>query len=332
MKSETNDIVVFLEPPGDRRDDINKGLVTEGARIARLTKGMLHAVTVGKPAVETHTIEGYGAERLIEVEGEGLQSYSGESYAWAAALALHDVPFRLLLFAHSDRGKDLAARVAALLKTAAVTDCTDIRYGDGSLSYIRPTYGGQLEQEVRYGTTATEIASIRTAGLYPRKEEFGLPLEVIRKSIDIPAGLRVPRSLDTVPPDYRTVDILYAKRILGVGAGATESLGPVEELAHLLGASLAATRPVVDDGLIEKARMVGQTGKTVAPDLYLSLGISGSPHHIAGIQDAKKVFAVNLDPRAPMFSFSDKAFAGDLRTLLPKLLARIKRHRGGEAL
>jgi electron transfer flavoprotein alpha subunit len=97
------------------------------------------------------------------------------------------------------------------------------------------------------------------------------------------------------------------------------------ELSTLLDAPIGTTRPVVDDGLLPKARMIGQTGKTVSPDVYLALGISGSPHHVAGIQQTKKVFSINKDVRAPIFDLSDMAFNGDLDTILPKLVARIKR-------
>lgn len=330
--NRANDIVVFLEPPGERRDDLNRGLVTEGVRIARLTGGRVSALTVGTPAVSGDSIEGYGAVALIEVNGDRLRDYTGETYAFAVAKALEDVPFGLLLFGHTDRGREVAPLVASLLATAAVTDCTDIRFADGHLSYVRQPYGRQLEEEIRYGRPAREVASIRTEGLYRRKEA-GSPasLKVIRKSVDIPANLRSPRPLDIVPPDYRTVDILYAKRIVGVGAGAAESLGQVEELARLLGASVAATRPVVDDGLIAKTRMIGQTGKSVTPDLYLALGVSGSPHHVAGVQEAKRVLSINLDPRAPMFAFSDTAFVGDVRSLLPRLIALITRYRNGDS-
>jgi electron transfer flavoprotein alpha subunit len=134
------------------------------------------------------------------------------------------------------------------------------------------------------------------------------------------------RSLQLIPPDFKTIDILYAKRIVGVGSGCSD-LSLAEELAQLLEASVGTTRPMVDDGHIPKKRMIGQTGKTVSPGLYMALGISGSPHHVAGIQQSRQILSVNLDPRAPVFGFSDVGFIGDLNSLLPKLIDRIKRHK-----
>ncbi len=321
-------IVVFLEPSGEKGDEINKGLVAEGARIARLTGGSLSALSVGSPAPAPETIEGYGASRLIRVGGSRLSRYAGETFAWAAAEVLKTMPFRLLLFAHTDRGSELAPRLAWLLDSAAAMDCVDLRVEEGRIVYARLVYGGQLGQEISYAVDVPQIASIRTDGLYPRKAAATAPsLSIVDLSVDVPASLRATEPLETIPADYRTVDILYAKTLIGIGAGSEESLALAEELADLLAAATAATRPVVDDGLVPKVRMVGQTGKTVAPDLYLALGISGSPHHVAGIQDAKEVLSVNRDPKAPVFGFSDAGFVGDVRSLLPKLIERIKRYR-----
>jgi electron transfer flavoprotein alpha subunit len=138
--------------------------------------------------------------------------------------------------------------------------------------------------------------------------------------------------LELLEPDPQTVDIVHAERIVGVGAGAAREglLDVVRELAALLQGAVGATRPVVDDGRLPKERLIGQTGKTVTPDLYLALGISGSPHHVAGVRDAGCILAVNRDDRAPIHGFSDTGFAGDLAEVLPALLQRIRRWRSEE--
>ena len=130
-----------------------------------------------------------------------------------------------------------------------------------------------------------------------------------------------------MPPDFRTVDIPFARRIVGVGSGASPLINLSEALALLLEGSIAATRPVVDDGFVPRERMIGQTGKTVSPGLYVALGISGSPHHVAGIQPAGRVLSLNIDAGAPIFGFSDTGFVCDLAGLLPKLIDRINRYR-----
>jgi electron transfer flavoprotein alpha subunit len=324
------DIVVFLETSGEKRDEINRGLLTEGHRLAQLLGGGLSTIMIGEEsAPEMELITEYGVSSLYRVKGDGISPYSAEVYAWALQQVLKDIPFRLLLFAHSDRGSDLAPRVAAYLDTACVSGCADICVEDGALLYVRLIYGAQFSQAVSFTGSSAEVASIMPEVLNIRDVTNTCRVRTVNISVEVPLELKGSISLGVIPPDYRTVDILYAKRIVGAGAGCAEPrlMRLIEELSHLLEGSVGTTRPVVDDGYLPKERMIGQTGKTVMPDLYLALGISGSPHHIAGIQQAKKIFSVNKDPRAPVFDVSDAGFVCDLSTLLPKLIDRIKRYR-----
>lgn len=329
MNSE-KDVIVFLEPFGENGDDINQGLLTEGNRIAGLLGGSLGAMIVGSPAGDSHILEDYGVSTLYRIEGERLSSaYSCEVFGWAAKEAIKDVPFRLLLFAHTDRGSELAPCIASYLNTTAVTACVDIRTKDRSLFYVRLVYGGQFEQEVSFSGPAFEVATIMPEVLDKKETGGSKPLRILDVAVEIPDDMISPTTLELIPPDYRTVDILYAKRIIGAGSGCGEPglLGLVEELAHLLEGSVGTTRPMVDDGYLPKERMIGQTGKTVSPELYVALGISGSPHHTAGIQQSKTILSVNADPRAPIFNMSDTGFVCDLNALLPKLIDFIKRYR-----
>jgi electron transfer flavoprotein alpha subunit len=328
MKTQ-RDIIVFLESSGEKAEIINRALLAEGGRIAGLLGGKLLAMTVGDAAADVMTaLAGeYGSSTLYCVEGSDLSAYSCEAFAWAATVALRGIPSRLILFAHSDRGSELAPRIAYGLDTAVVSDCADIRVRQGELFYVRQPFGGQFEQEVSYKGGLPEIATIRTEAAAGRKAPTPTSPGVVVVPAEVPSGLARTKSLDVTPPDFRTVDILYAKRIIGVGSGCGPLLALAEELALLLRGSVGTTRPVVDDGYIPKKRMIGQTGKTVAPELYMGLGVSGSPHHVAGIQQSGEIMSVNLDPRAPIFNFSDAAFVADLKGLLPKLIDRIKRYR-----
>jgi electron transfer flavoprotein alpha subunit len=144
-----------------------------------------------------------------------------------------------------------------------------------------------------------------------------------------PEGAAPVQRLELMPPDARTVDLVHAKRIVaaGMGAAGEELLATVHELAELLDGSVGATRPVVDEGRLPKERLIGQTGRTVTPDLYVALGISGSPHHVAGVRKADKILSVNRDPRAPIFQFSDVGYVADLQVVLPALVEKIKEWR-----
>ena len=169
------------------------------------------------------------------------------------------------------------------------------------------------------GMESTEPAAAAAAAAAAGAEVIGLPPEPF-------PGVR---HLGTTAPDARSVDLVHAKRIVAAGMGTANEtlLAAVRELADLLEGSVGATRPVVDEGYLPKERLIGQTGRTVAPDLYLALGISGSPHHVAGVRKADRVLSINRDPRAPIFQFSDVGYVADLETVLPALIAKIKEWR-----
>jgi electron transfer flavoprotein alpha subunit len=326
---EAKNVGVYLEPGEGRAVQINKGLLTEGKRIAELLGGALFAIEIGNDAAGACSAGEHGVRTVYRITGDRLSEIGSESTAWALSSALKHIPFRILLFADTAMGTDLAPRVASALGTATVLGAADIRVVDGEVSYAHPLYGGQLAQEIAYRVNSPEIATVQTGGLYDRPCSPVIT-ETIEIPVTLPIDLAQTSSGSPVPPDPETVDILYAKRILGIGAGCVDSIPFAEELAQLLNASIATTRPVVDDGYIPKGRMIGQTGKIVTPDLYLALGVSGSPHHVAGIQQSKTVLSINVDPRAPIFGFSDTGFVADLKNLLPRLIERIKCYRDGD--
>jgi electron transfer flavoprotein alpha subunit len=144
-----------------------------------------------------------------------------------------------------------------------------------------------------------------------------------------PGAMRI---LERIPPDPQTVDVAEAEVIVSAGLGCNEAVfAQVQELARLLNASLGVTRPVYDLGYAGFERMVGQTGKTVAPRFYLALGISGSMHHIGGMKDSKRIVAVNIDSKVPIFPNSDEGFVADLREIMPLLIERVRAASGGAA-
>jgi electron transfer flavoprotein alpha subunit len=293
--NKNRDVIVAL----DSSEEISRKLLAEGSRIAQLLGGSLSAL-VAEPS-----------------------THSSAAWVQAAKNLLERMPFRLLLFAHTDKGSELAPMIAQSFNAPAVLDCFEIRFRNEKLYYARYVYGGQFEQEVSF-TDPPDIASLNLDSLETRNV---VSVNTIR--MNIPEEADAKKIIATIPPDFKTVDIRYAKRILDIGSGCDqpELLKLTEELACLLEASVGTTRLVVDNGRIPKARMIGQTGKTTSPELCLTLGVSGSPHHVAGLQKAAKTFAVNSDDRAPIFGAVDSGFVADLNSLLPKLISRIKQYR-----
>jgi electron transfer flavoprotein alpha subunit len=329
------DVLVFLESFGENCKEANKWLCLEGNRIRKGLGGSLLALSMGEPLEEASILAETGISTLYILKNDLFSEYCHEVFTRAIIQFVRELHPRLFLFVNSDMGLELAPSIAYHLETAAVTDCVDIKNKGGGLkkggclSFIKPAYDGQFEREISFPSGAIEIATFRREALDKGLKAERGDIKVVEKQIDITSEIIRTKTLDRIPPDFKTTDIVHAKRIIGTGAGiADKELFPVlEEFAELLQGSLGATRPVVDDGYLSKERMIGQTGKMVSPELYLSLGISGSPHHVAGIQESKRIISVNKDLRAPIFPLSDIGFIGDLKKILPELVKRIKEWR-----
>jgi electron transfer flavoprotein alpha subunit len=298
------DVIVVLESLDERADAINRALLAEGSRIANLLGGRLSALHA-EPSK-------HGSSAWVRI----------------AKSLLEKTPFRLLLFAHTNQGSELAPLIAQALDAAAVMDCLDIRFRNNALYYAKYVYNGQFEQEVSFADSR-EIATLNLEFFATREVSSAAPLQFNTIQMQIPEDADAKRTIATIPPDFKTIDIRYANRILDIGAGCDqpELLKQAEELSDLLEASIGTTRLVVDSGHISKTRMMGQTGKSTSPELCLVLGASGSPHHVAGIQRTGTIISVNSDARAPIFGVSDMGFLADLSGLLPKLIDRIKQFR-----
>jgi electron transfer flavoprotein alpha subunit len=328
--NKERDILILLESFGEDCEEINRSLALEGKRISTGLGGRLAALSIGKPLEKHSKLADAGIALLYILKNDLFAEYRQEVFSWAMSAFMQGVQPRLFLLSDSDRGRELVPWIAHRLETAAVTDCVDIEVNGERIFYIKPVYEGQFEERISFPAGSIEIATIRQEaldrGLRIESNDIQNDIEVVVKKVSIPPEIIRTKPLEHIPPDFRTTDIVHAKRIIGTGAGSADKqlIAVVEKFAELLQGSLGATRPVVDDGYLPKERMIGQTGKMVAPELYVSLGISGSPHHVAGIQEAEKIISVNKDVRAPIFQLSDIGFIADLKTILPKLVKRIK--------
>lgn len=313
-------ILVVLEPPGprdERRVELD-GRSGSGATAA------VGAVLVSE------------GERLARELGTATRAVtwtaSGETDLGLIAEALAGVVERVqpgaVLLPDSDMGRQLAPMVAYALDSAAILGCTDVRVAAGALTFVKPVFGGWLERDIGTSDGVIPIATLDLSGLEGPESPPDEPMAAEVAEISALISGRV-RHLETIAPDARSVDLVHASRIVAAGAGSATAdlMHVVNELADLLEGSVGTTRPVVDDGRLPKERLIGQTGKSVSPELYLALGISGSPHHMAGVKKADRVLSVNRDARAPIFQFSDVGYVADLELVLPGLVKRIKEWR-----
>ncbi len=333
-------VVAALEPVGRGPEGAySAALAAEARRLATKAGWELRMFSFGPGGGEP--VQVAAAVASVLRPGGGPLSAGGESFSAAeSAQSESSATPGVVLLADTAQGRELAVLLAERLQCAAVLGCSDLQLGEGPIRLVKPVYGGWLERECRLAPKGWVVATLDLAWLEEALVESGLENETRAEvqTVELVDGgapassptLSVQR-LELIPPDPRTVDLTHARRVVAVGAGAASPglLAAAAELADLLAGSVGATRPVVDEGRLPKERLVGQTGKTVRPELYLALGLSGSPHHVAGIQRAGRILAVNRDPRAPVFTVGDLGFVADLEEVLPALVDKIKAWREG---
>lgn len=328
-------VLVFVDLAQGELDDAGKGILSEAARLARVLGGEWSAIAfAGAEAPPLNDFAPYGTPTLtlIEAGPEVADSLEAQGRLLAAAAAARDV--RLLLLPHNDLGASLAPLLAAELSGALFTEALAYQRDGATLSLTRAALGVQVVETKTWEDQGPLILTIHprilSTVVLPSMQRFVPEVKRWRSSQPVLAGPTW--IIERIAPDPQTVDVVDAEVIISAGLGCNEEgFAQVEELTRLLRASLGVTRPVYDLGRCGFERMVGQTGKTVAPRLYVALGISGSMHHLGGIKEAKKVIAVNSDAKAPIFPNADEGFVADLREVLPLLIARVKSAQGGGA-
>jgi electron transfer flavoprotein alpha subunit len=318
-------------------DKVSPGLLTEARRIAESVGGNVTAILFRPGAAEIpDVLNNYGVSKATIFQDPIFERFSAEAYAAAILPELKQEKPRLFLMGQTAVGRELAPRLAALLETAPITDCVKIDVSQPeNCKFYRPVYGGQLYQEIVVESDGTALVTMdaKALNVVPVPAAGKLKTTVVESKM--PPDIVKTRHIAYLPADFQTVDVTEAETIVAAGMGAaTEELLPlVQELASLVEGAIGTTRPVVDGGKIPRERLIGQTGKTVSPDFYLALGISGATHHTGGIQESGKIVAVNRDPQAPIFQGADAGAQADLREVLPKLIERIKQAKNnGEIL
>lgn len=292
------------------------------------------AVVLGGPVQEgiLAVLAAHGAGRVLCLEDEALARWDPEPHAAALIAALVPERPRALLLAHTARGRLLAPRLAVALDAGCATDCVAVRARpDGALEATRPAFGGQLYATVVIAAGVPAVITLRP-GAIGRGPADGLrPVRVERCPADLGGSRsgRLRRRL--IPPDPRQVDLREADRVVagGGGVGSAEGFALLQELADLLGAAVGGSRIAVDRGWLPWERQIGQSGRSIAPRLYLAFGISGASQHLIGIRQAETIVAINTDRTAPILSVAHLGIVGDWREVVMALLTLLRARRGG---
>ena len=281
----------------------------------------------------------YGADKVIVVDDPELKNYRTEPYAHALASVINQYKPEIMLVGATAIGRDLGPRVSARVATGLTADCTVLEIGDFPLQAVpgqeqlhnqllmtRPAFGGNTIATIACPYNRPQMATVRAGvmqkiepikGAKAVVEEFNPGFTPDNKYVEI---------LDIVKSVAETVDIMDAKILVsgGRGVGSPENFKILEDLAEVLGGTVSCSRAVVDSGWKPKDLQVGQTGKTVRPNVYFAIGISGAIQHVAGMEESDIIVAINKDADAPIFDVADYGVVGDLNKIVPKLTEALK--------
>jgi electron transfer flavoprotein alpha subunit len=266
-------------------------------------------------------------KEVITVENPALEPYTPDGFTIALQQAIEQLAPSLVLLPHTYRTRDFAPKLAARLDRALITDVTAVKAG-GEAAFVRPMFQGKLTADVVPQGPAPHFATFQIGAFRADQAARGAspaPVRALSVTIDASAIRQKPE-----PPFQearQAVDLSQAERIVAVGRGikGQEHLPVAQKLAEALGAELAASRPICDSGWLPMERQIGSSGQTVAPKLYVALGISGAIQHVVGMKGSRTIVAVNKDADAPIFEVADYGIAGDLFEIVPAIVAELQK-------
>ena len=269
-----------------------------------------------------------GAEtaEVILVDDPALEHYTADGLVQSLAALIGQEQPSHVFFAHTYQTRDFAPALAARLQRSLITDVTAVKKSDGGLTYVRPVFQGKLIAEVAAEGPAPHLVTCQIGAFRADSVRRGASAAAVRKAAATVDASKIRQKPE--PPFQeakQAVDLSQAERIVAIGRGikGQEHLKLAERLAQALGAEIAASRPICDAGWLPMDRQIGSSGQTVAPKLYVALGISGAIQHLVGMKGSRTIVAINKDPEAPIFEIADFGVARDLFEVVPAMIAAL---------
>ena len=282
----------------------------------------------------------YGADKVIVVDDPELKEYRTEPYAHAVSSIINEYKPEIVLVGATAIGRDLGPRVSARVATGLTADCTVLEIGDFPLNPVpgqeqkhnqllmtRPAFGGNTIATIACPDNRPQMATVRPGVMQKLEPVQGAKAEVIEFNPGFTPNDKYVEIVEIVKEISNTVDIMDAKILVsgGRGVGSKENFQILQDLADVIGGTVSCSRAVVDNGWMPKELQVGQTGKTVRPNVYFAIGISGAIQHAAGMEESDIIVAINKDETAPIFEIADYGVVGDLNKIVPKLTEELKK-------
>lgn len=326
--SEYKGIWVFAEQKDGIIEGVSLELLGEARKLAANLDTDVSAVLLGENLeAAANELIAYGADYVYSVDNQSLAKYNDELYADIITKLINDKKPDIVLFGATIYGRSLAPRISSRIGTGLTADCTILEIDPEKkiLLQTRPAFGGNLMATIVCPNHRPQMATVRPKVMKAMEPDYNRAGEIITPSIEIPSTSRVKvLEVCTFPTEDFNLEEAEIIVAAGRGIGDIKNMKLVEELAEVLNAKVGASRAAVDEGWIEYAHQIGQTGKTVSPKLYFACGISGAIQHLAGISSSDIVVAINKDPDAPIFKLANYCIVGDVEKVLPELIAKFK--------
>ncbi len=326
-------ILVIAEQRQGKWNNASFETLAAAQQIASALSGSVTALLIGK-GVDTLAAElaGKNVAEVLQVEHDLLESYTPDGYCIALKQAIESAKPQLVLFPHTYQVRDFAPKLAAMLGKGMIGDCIGYRNENSKLIFVRQMFQGKTAADVTFLGDGPWFASFQSgafrADQVAASDSGARPIH--RVTIELkPEQIRT-KPLELFKEAKSAVDLTQAPLIVAVGRGikAPENIPQAEAVAKAMGAEIAASRPICDEGWLPMERQIGSSGQTVAPKLYLALGISGAIQHVVGMKGARTIVAINKDQNAPIFEIADYGVVGDIFEIMPALTEELRKIKG----
>jgi electron transfer flavoprotein alpha subunit len=326
-------ILVVVEQREGKLNRVSWETITAGQSIAAATGWSLEAAIVGSAAASiAGEVASKKVAKVYAIESAKLEPYTPDAFAAALKQFLSSNQPKLVLMPHTYQVRDFVPKLATATGRTVISDCIGFKHDGGKLTFTRQMFQGKLAADVSFTSDAPWFVTFQNGSFRGDKAEVGAsaaPVETVR--VEIADGAIRNKPQEVFKEAKQAVDLTQAEVIVAVGRGIKEqkNIEIAKQLADALGGDLAASRPICDSGWLPMDRQIGSSGQTVAPKLYLALGISGAIQHIVGMKGSRAIIAVNKDSEAPIFEIADYAIVGNLFDIVPPLIEEVKKAKAG---
>jgi electron transfer flavoprotein alpha subunit len=326
-------ILVVVEQREGKLNRVSWETLTAGQALAAETGWTLEAAVVGSGVVNfANEVAAKKVAKVYAVESARLEPYTPDAFSAALKQFIESQQPKLVLMPHTYQVRDFVPKLATAMGRTAISDCIGYKKDGGKLLFTRQMFQGKLAADVSFTCDAPWFVTFQNGAFRGDKAEAGAgaaPVETV--SVQIADGVIRNRPQEVFKEAKQAVDLTQAEIIVSVGRGIKEqkNIELARQLAEALGGELAASRPICDSGWLPMDRQIGSSGQTVAPKMYLALGISGAIQHIVGMKGARTIIAINKDAEAPIFEIADYAVVGNLFDIVPPLIEEVKKAKAG---